>query len=567
MNLKPLAPSLDSSDNSSLQPKHRTAIMGGIAILVILAFQRWELAGLAQWREDQTTNLWLGMQIWRGQYLAPVGLINSLGSPNPNGMNWLGFFLSVFPSLHSVSFALGLIQLGLLSRLCWLFVDRTPLLFWATLLASGTCLQVVLTSVEFWAQWTLGMVNLLFFIELIKLKQGSRSFWPIFIIANCIMAAPALYLAGVLNSAGYVALLAMVLWKKPTRWRNVFGAVWQKFLWSGMLILHGALIWLPYVMRVSFSDISGLSRPYIQRLKESGMTLIDIPLAIYRLLPDGMENMPQITPNVMSPYFYSALRFSHYVIISLIAGSLPWLIWGKKLTPPVLCLLFVLLLCTISPLVGGFAWGLGERLDQVPQFLPLLIMVAFGSLPQYRKLHWPLLGVALIFSGGHLVLSQRLYAGLSSYHGPLLGEADLPLEDRRKAIDFIASDWLGRSQAVQGRPRVPIFYSFGDKDLYHEPGVSTRVWIINRYGAILTNWLLDAPYTIGRGYDWELMRRWHLENQDDGVPQHERKWQGHRYTLSMVGLAPPSYLPASVHHHEFGRVRVSVQDDPKVPAP
>ncbi|HWB98906.1 MAG TPA: hypothetical protein VG672_19490, partial [Bryobacteraceae bacterium] len=61
-------------------------------------------------------------------------------------------------------------------------------------------------------------------------------------------------------------------------------------------------------------------------------------------------------------------------------------------------------------------------------------------------------------------------------------------------------------------------------------------------------------------YDWELLRRWHLENQDEGKLQTERRWNGHRYTLSMVGLPVPSYVPPSAQHHEFGRVRVSVFD-------
>lgn len=555
-------PTPASGTNSGRWPVNSRGIIGGVVILVILAIQRWELAGLAQWREDQTTNLWLGLQIWRGQYLPPVGLINSLGSPNPNGMNWLGFLLSALPSLRAASLALGLVQLALLARLCSLLFGKNPALFWATLLVSGSCLQVVLTGVEFWAQWTLSLINLLFFIELVKLQKGARPFWPAFIIANCIMVAPALYLAGVLNSAGYVALLALVLWQHPANCRDLLGRLWQKCLWALMFALHGTLVWLPYAYRVGFSGVTGLSRPYLQRLRESGLTLIDFPVTIYRLLPQGMENMTQITPDLMSPHFYLALRFSHYAICALLLGSLLWLLWKRQFSPAMLFLIFTLFLCVLSPLVGGFAWGLGERLDQVTQFLPLLLVAAFGALPQSRRLHAPLLGLALLFAGVHLDLSQKLHAGLSNYRGPKLGEADLPLDDRRHAIDFIASDWLALPGHATLSAKVPIFYSFGDSALYHEPEVAMWAGIINRFGAILSNWYPDAPYTIGRGYDWELMRRWHLENQDEGKAQQERKWDGHRYTLSMVGLPPPSYLPASVRHYEFGRVRVSVLDAP-----
>jgi len=87
-------------------------------MLTLLLWQRWELAELAQWREDQATNLWIGSQVWAGRYLPSIGLISSTGLPNPNGMAWLGVALSVLPSLQAISFCLGLLQLVLISRLC-----------------------------------------------------------------------------------------------------------------------------------------------------------------------------------------------------------------------------------------------------------------------------------------------------------------------------------------------------------------------------------------------------------------------------------------------------------------
>lgn len=541
----------------------RAGVIGGIVILVILALQRMELAQLAQWREDQATNLWLGFQLWRGQYLPQVGLITSIGIPNPNGMPWLGFFLSALPSLYAISLVLGLAQLGLLARLCWLMFRDTPVIFCATLAAAGSCLQVALTGVEFWNQWTLGLVNLLFFVGLIALRNKAPPFRPLFLIANCILAAPALYLPGMLNSAGFGALTLLAVWKYRVEWRAAFMGVRRKCLWIGLLLLHGALVWWPYpfAQATGFSELSGLSRPVAQRLREGALTLAEAPAVIHRLLPDGMDGLNQGSPDVMPASFHVVLRGAHHLLVILILVSLLVLLLRRQGSPALWFLVFILPVCAVSPLIGGSAWGLGERPDQAMQFLPLLLVLAFGTLGKMRPLQWPLLAAALLLGTVHLGLGHQLHTGLLNYHGPILGEADLPLADRRQAIDFIGADWKARSPQATPLP-VPIFYTFGDRELYREEELKNWVWTTTHFGAILSQWYADSPYTIGRGYDWELLRRWHLTNQDEGRPQEERVWHGHRYTLSMVGLPPPPFLPASAVHHEFGRVRVSVLDSP-----
>ncbi len=550
-------PRQSTATESPTDPRWRLATwLGGGIILALLVWQRWELANIAQWREDQTTNLWLGLQTWRGAYLPPIGLINSLGVPNPNGMNWIGFLLSIIPSLRVISFVLGLAQLALIARVCQLLFTGNPLLGAAALLVAGSCLQVVLPGLEFWAQWTLGLVNLLFFSALFSLRQGSSPFLAIFVIVNCALAAPALYLAGVLNSIGYGVILVLTLRHQPNVWRSLIGRAWQKVLWISAVLLHLVLVWLPFAWIGAFSGVGGLSRPIWQRLKEGGLTLVDFPLTLYRLLPDGMESLCQVTPTLMSPRFYQALRWSHALAAGLIVLSCLWL-WRTRQFRLGSLLVFPLLLSILSPLLGGFAWGLGERPDQVVQFLPLLLIFAFSLFRGRFKWQWPVFRLAVLFAGTHLQMGHQLETALVNYRGEKLGEADLPLDDRRRAVDFIAGDWLnGEHHSVSDR--IPVHYSYGEAPLFHEPEVVMWVGIIRRYGGMMSNWFPDSPYTIGRGYDWELMRRWHLETQDNGTAETERSWKGQRYTLSMVGLPPPAYLPSSAQHHEFGRVRVSI---------
>lgn len=522
-----------------------------LAITAALIVQRWELAQLAQWREDQATNLWLGSQIWQGHYLPAIGLISSIGTPNPNGMPWLGFFLSPLPSLQVISFSLSLLQFWLLARLCRLLCT-TPLPFWAAFLTSASCLQVVLTSVEFWNQWVISLVNLAFFSEVLRLRNRVPPFWPLFIAINCLLAAPALYVAGVVNSACYALVLIFLFLRYPITWADAFRRPWQKFLWATAAILHGAAVWIPYAMRVDAGSLHGLARPFSQRIAESAFSLLKLPFTFNTLVPATLAGLDQDSPGILPAFLATGLSVSHFVIVVGLIATITGALFEKKLPAATWILFFCLLMCCLSPLLGGFAWGLGQRPDQIPQFFPLLLIAALGSLPTNPRWSRAALIVALAFAALQFVLSAQLHRALMNYRGAEMTDADLPLPDRRQAVDFIASDWVQHAKDTPMVTKIPVYYAFG----------ASWTGLVDRYGALLAQWYPDDPYTVGRGYDWELLRRWKLENRDEGLAQADRKWNGHRYTISMVGLPPPSFLPQSARHFEFGRVRVSIVESP-----
>ena len=85
--------------------------------IILLIVDRYYWAQIAQWREDQATNLWLGYTTGLGRM--PVGLISSAYIPNPNGMLLISTVLSLLPSLLSISFLLGITQILLLSLGAW----------------------------------------------------------------------------------------------------------------------------------------------------------------------------------------------------------------------------------------------------------------------------------------------------------------------------------------------------------------------------------------------------------------------------------------------------------------
>jgi len=95
----------------------RVVALIAVLFVFLLIIDRTYWAQVAQWREDQSTNLWLRYTTGIGGM--PVGLISSQDIPNPNGMVLLGSLLSILPGLLSVSLFLGLVQILLLALVGW----------------------------------------------------------------------------------------------------------------------------------------------------------------------------------------------------------------------------------------------------------------------------------------------------------------------------------------------------------------------------------------------------------------------------------------------------------------
>ena len=71
-----------------------------ILLLLILAYSiydRFLWSNIAQWHSDQATHMWIGLTQKIDNI--SVGLISSVGLPNPNGMVFIAKALTYLPSL------------------------------------------------------------------------------------------------------------------------------------------------------------------------------------------------------------------------------------------------------------------------------------------------------------------------------------------------------------------------------------------------------------------------------------------------------------------------------------
>lgn len=536
-----------------------------LVILVILDRVSW--ARIAQWREDQATNLWLGYTVGIGH--APVGLISSQSVPNPNGMVLLGSVLSLLPGLLWVSIALGMAQALLLLLLgwkaaagCWRF---------AALAALPALGSVVLrsSSVEFWNQYTITLINLFFLFWALRYLE-KPSLWNLPPIATLILLAPALYLAGAVNAVVMLLLtLGMLAYRRPVDWKHRLPVA---AILAAVLAVAILITWRPYFQHITLQQLAGIKqegpRPFAA-LTTFCKSLVTTPIlgtfqwADPSVVGDAFKHSDHailarptqlLLALVRHTYLLQAMFACAVALFALYRRCLhkippsadPAAIPARRLA--VLSIAFVTLSFPLSTGMGGPDWLAGARPDQLVQFLPLFLFFVF-LLPAVIRVGGAAGRTITGISHGLLALFVvlNLLCGFATvrdhlgYQGAVLTEADIPLVDKQQALAFIARDWKARTPART----IPIDYDLGG-------GRWDRV---AQFGDPLTRWY-PAPMTAGRGFDYELLRRYGLSNTQEGVQF--RTFGTGRYLLTYAFKDPPQTATGRLSHTQFGRLRVSI---------
>ena len=173
-----------------------------------------------------------------------------------------------------------------------------------------------------------------------------------------------------------------------------------------------------------------------------------------------------------------------------------------------LAAVFVLASYACGAYLNGPAWMDGERPDQTVQFLPACLLIVFlspftvsieGS--AQRLIAGIAYGVLVAFATASLACGFLTIRDHLSYRGPALTEADVPLTDKEQVVDLIAASWKIRSASRN----VPADYHLGG---------SVWDWV-PEFGRGLQRWY-RAPMTAGRAFNYKLLRRHGLTNQQEG---------------------------------------------------
>jgi len=110
-------------------------------------------------------------------------------------------------------------------------------------------------------------------------------------------------------------------------------------------------------------------------------------------------------------------------------------------------------------------------------------------------------------------------------------------------VEWIAADWTRRAP---GRA-VPVAY---------ELAVGPHAWwtgFVHR----LDRWY-PGQMSVGRGLDYDLLRRFHLRNAFEG--DRDDATRRARYVVSYAAEPVPPAVPDSARHLIYGRLRLSVAD-------
>jgi hypothetical protein len=552
----------------SRRAKKNIILFIAVLSVVIIIIDRYFWAQIAQWREDQAANLWLGYTAGIGH--APVGMISSKYIPNPNGMILLGSLASLLPDLLSVSLFLSLAQALLLLLVGWKASARSWQYF--ALAAFPALSSVILrsSSVEFWNQYTITLVNIFFIFWALRYLE-KPSLWNFPPIAILILLAPSLYLAGVVNAIVMTLLtLGMVLYKRPDgrhAWPVTAAIV-------SILAVSIVLTWRPYFQSVSLGQLVNINKNHsgpVTTFRTLWESVFGIPIygtfqwadqtvfvkafkhADEAILTQPAKILLRLVGRAYLLQAVFAFAAGFYTIFRTLVYEMPKTGNRPAVNVPalrlvVISILFISITFTISAWMGGPDWLNGERPDQIVQFLPMFLFFIF-LLPVLVKIKGTagqvITGISyfllIIFVTVNLLCGFMIVQDHLQYRGNVLSEADIPLIDKEQAVDFIASDWKTHSSAST----IPVDYDLG----------GGRWDWVPQFGKKLTKWY-TAPMTMGRSFDYELLRKYELTNIQEGVQL--RTFGSGRYLLTYAFEDLPRVKNGHITNYIFGRLRVSI---------
>jgi len=544
-------------------------LIGGFAALGILAIDRISWASISQWREDQAVSIWLGyvqpfLQI-------PIGLMNSQALPNPNGMILIGFFLSRLPGLWVISSFLGILQSLLLIWLCWSWFGKTKLfLLTSIVLLCSAVLRA--TSIEFWNQWIVLYPNILFFVIISKyLQRPSITKFPFLLLV--VLLAPSLYLAGAANSLSFLILFAILFFTTRSHLdqRGLLPTLLISVFITGFLVW---ITWIPYFQAIKAMQLTTfIAGSPGQVMRQIGIAFITFfgfigwnLTWILRLIPAAMFFNGNMLP-ASAAYLITIHNFilEYLAFISFIALSFGCLSSYRKnknfnelfhpafRTQGKLVLYaygFIILSFTLTALLKGPFWINGERMDMTLQFLPFFLIIWFVTplivqLPSGFQVLVKRISVllAVVFIAVNIALGWITVESVRQYNGNVLVLSDIPLFQKLDVVNFVAKDWISKSSSKE----IPIYYDFN---------VIIPADRKDDFGFELDPWY-DSPYTIGRAFDYEFLRKYHLHNTQEGLLTSDRTKEKAVYIIHYAFL-PLNVLPGCYQDHNINRLSVAV---------
>ncbi|MBF0301096.1 MAG: hypothetical protein HQK51_20480 [Oligoflexia bacterium] len=214
----------------------------------------------------------------------------------------------------------------------------------------------------------------------------------------------------------------------------------------------------------------------------------------------------------------------------------------------VLCisLLFLVLIFSFSPLLGDAVFSKRERPELTDHFIPFATYIVFMT-PYLFSNHFKFFKrvsylTVLIFIILNLTIVNLAINSYLNYQGKTYPLVDVQLKYKEDLVNFVANDW---KRIYPTEQKVPIEYDL-------TAGVYN--WIEDHGKNVPAK--LKYPFTVGRTFDYILLRKHGLRNLEEGI-QARSKGKA-RYVVNYKFEKAPVRPQEKVIYLYFGWLRLSI---------
>ena len=514
----------------------------------------------ASWREDEATVIWIANNITALN--THVGLVSSVGLPNPNLLILFSKLFTIFDSLISVSLFIAFLNITL--TYFALKNKQNDYKNFLLFLLIGFSTYLSQHTIELWGQSVLITVNSLFLYFLFRFAINKQFYlFPLFPVI--VILPSGIYLAGLTNSVVYTIFFTIFTLLNIKNVKSFFTNKYINFISVTSLFLIIRFTWIPFFNKVSINAISKVGNSsydilliFIERYKNTVRSLFGF------WVDERSYYFPTMNVNIISDstndIYQLFLKFhwflQRYALLNILLIFFLLIFFQKMLDmnyiKKVFILIFYLFLFTsISPAIGGREFLKYQRMDNYIEtyFIYLYIWFFLGfcykNFKLSKLLHFINSFLLIFFVMFNIYFSYNILFDNYQNKSTVLSDSDVPMLYKQQITEYIADDWSKTGDSN----KIPIFYDLGG-GIYD--------WV-NEFGTKYSPYYPSNPYTIGRGFDYILKKKYNLSNSQEG--KQFRNIEKSKYIISYIFSPENIGIYSEYENLYFGKLRLTINNN------
>ena len=541
--------------NFLTKEKEKFFLLFGILLLIIYKYL-WSAIG-ASWREDEATVIWIANNF--SILDTPLGLVSSVGIPNPNLLVLISKPFTIFNSLIQVSTVFAL--LNIIFIYFALKDKQKGYRNFLLIFLIGFSSYISQSSLEPWGQSFLIITNSVFIYVLFGFVIEKKYYlFPLFPVV--ILIPSSIYLGGLTNSVVYslfFLFFSIIYIKQIKKYFSSNRINIASFI-SCFLLLR--FTWIPFFKKVNLNSISEVSNSwtniyliFIERYKNTVRSIFGfwVDERSYYFPTMNLNNVSESTFDLFLIYLRLHWFLQRYVLFHICLILILLMFLKKNLNmshvSKVFLLIFYLILFTAtSPAIGGREFLKFQRMDNYVETYFIFIFVWFYIGYSYRNFRFSRFltifnsSLIILFTIFNIYFSYNILFDNFDNQSNKLTESDVPMIHKQQVIEFVAEDWKNLSD----NNNIPVYYELGG---------GTYDWV-NDFGANMSKYYSSNPYTIGRSFDYIFQKKYKLINSQEGLQF--RSLKNTKYIIAYTFSPIRGAIYDNYEELYFGRLRLLI---------